>query len=70
MQYIEIRKRMFYFWFFSWLESQSSPSYRPSPLVAQVAWMYLQEAQREAMKRRISFKKHFPLGIPSAVLSQ
>lgn len=26
--------------FFSWLESQSRPSYRPSPLVAQVAWMY------------------------------
>lgn len=29
-----------HFWFRSWLESQSSPSYRPSPLVAQVAWMY------------------------------
>lgn len=31
---------MDHFWFFSWLESQSRPSYRPSPLVAQVAWMY------------------------------
>lgn len=29
-----------YFWFFSWLESQSSPSYKPSPLVAHVACMY------------------------------
>ncbi len=25
---------------FSWLDSQSNPSYRPSPLVAHVAWMY------------------------------
>lgn len=31
---------MDHFWFFSWLESQSRPSYRPSPLVAHVAWMY------------------------------
>lgn len=31
---------MDHFWFFSWLESQSRPSYKPSPLVAQVAWMY------------------------------
>lgn len=26
--------------FFSWFESQSRPSYKPSPLVAQVAWIY------------------------------
>lgn len=26
--------------FFNWLDSQSRPSYNPSPLVAQVAWMY------------------------------
>ena len=25
---------------FNWFESHSRPSYRPSPLVAQVAWMY------------------------------
>lgn len=31
---------MDHFWFFSWLDSQSRPSYRPSPLVAHVAWMY------------------------------
>ena len=28
------------YFFLSWLESQSRPSYRPSPLVAHVAWMY------------------------------
>lgn len=27
-------------WFFSWLESQSKPSYKPSPLVAHVACIY------------------------------
>jgi len=30
----------FYLCVFNWLESQSRPSYSPSPLVAQVAWMY------------------------------
>ncbi len=29
-----------YFWFLSWLDNQSRPSYKPSPLVAHVAWMY------------------------------
>lgn len=29
------------------LESQSNPSYRPSPLVAHVLWMYLQEATKK-----------------------
>lgn len=29
-----------YFWFLSWFESQSKPSYKPSPLVAHVAWIY------------------------------
>ena len=29
-----------YLAFLSWLDSQSNPSYNPSPFVAQVAWMY------------------------------
>lgn len=29
-----------HFLFLSWLANQSRPSYSPSPLVAQVAWMY------------------------------
>lgn len=44
---------MDHFWFLSWLESQSRPSYRPSPLVAHVAWMY-QLRWRSACKPSLS----------------
>ena len=36
-----------HFLFLSWLASQSRPSYSPSPLVAQVAWMYQLRWRRE-----------------------
>lgn len=39
--------RQAHFLFFSWLASQSKPSYRPSPLVAHVAWMYQLRWRRE-----------------------
>ena len=42
-----------HFAFFNWLDSQSSPSYNPSPLVAHVACMY-QLRERNECKPSLS----------------
>ena len=64
-------------WFFSWLESQSRPSYKPSPLVAQVAWMYQFRLRNECKPNLsvisgafIAFGKSLRLNIKESVIKR